>query len=220
METPSQVVHLGAITGHLWHAFKHLGETVFAPLGLFYVMYVTTGLTGGLIAALVWGVGAVAVRAVLRVRIPMVLLITTGILVLRTIVGFATGSSFPYFLEPSLQNFLVALLFLGSLLFERSLIAKLADDFCLLPPSLFSNARVQRFFRRVSLLWALVFTINGLTTLWALAQATLGHFLLASTAGSFSLVALAAVASVWWLRRELRGEGITLRFSRKAAPAA
>lgn len=219
MQKPSQVVHLDALSAHLWHAAKHLGETVIAPLALFYVLFNLTGLTGGLIAALVWGVGAVAVRAVLRVKIPMVLLLTTGILVVRTVVGFVTGSSFLYFLEPSLQNFLVALLFLGSLLFERTLIAKLADDFCVLPPSLIGNARVQRFFRRVSLLWALVFTINGFTTLWALAQATIGHFLLASTAGSFSLVAVAAVASVWWLRRELHGEGITLRFSRKAVPA-
>ena len=219
MQKPSQVGHLDALAAHLWHVAKHLGDTVIAPLALFYVLFNLTGLTGGLIAALVWGVGAVAVRAVLRVKIPMVLLLTTGILVVRTVVGFATGSSFLYFLEPSLQNFFVALLFLGSLLFERTLIAKLADDFCVLPPSLIGNARVQRFFRRVSLLWALVFTINGFTTLWALAQATIGHFLLASTAGSFSLVAVAAVASVWWLRRELHGEGITLRFSRKAVPA-
>ncbi|MCX2730064.1 hypothetical protein OOZ19_07415 [Saccharopolyspora sp. NFXS83] len=216
MQKPSQVVHLDALPSHLWHAAKHLGETVIAPLVLFYVLFTFTGLTGGLIAALAWGLGAVAVRLALRVQVPLVLMLTTGVLVVRTVVGFVTNSSFLYFLEPSLQNFLVALLFLGSLLFERTLIAKLADDFCILPPSLIGNARVQRFFRRVSLLWALVFTINGFTTLWALAQATIGHFLLASTAGSFSLVAVAAVASIWWLRRELHGEGITLRFAGRA----
>lgn len=44
---------------------------------------------------------------------------------------------------------------------RRPLIARLADDFCAFPVALTSNLRVQRFFRRVSLLWALVFLTNG-----------------------------------------------------------
>jgi hypothetical protein len=40
----------------------------------------------------------------------------------------------------------------------------------------------------------------------------LGDFLMVTTAGSFTLVGIAAVVSLLWFRRELRGEGIRLRF--------
>ncbi|WP_249124958.1 VC0807 family protein [Saccharopolyspora erythraea] len=213
------VVHLDGLASHLWHAAKHLGETVFVPLLLFYVLFRLTDLTGGLLAALGWALAALVVRLVLRAPVPMVLWATTALLVARTALGFATGSSFVYFLEPSLQNFLLALALLVTLRLENPFLVKLAGDFCVLPPELIGNTRVQWFFRRVSVLWAAVFTVNGLTTLWALAQATIDHFLLVSTVGSFGLVAVAAVASLLWFRRELRGEGIQLRFGRRPAAA-
>ncbi len=214
-----RTIHLEALPAHLWHACKHLVETAVAPLLLFYLLFSLTGLTGGLLAALGWAVAALAWRLVRRAPIPGILLITTGLLVVRTVVGFMTGSSFLYFLEPSLQNFLFAAVLLATLPFERSFLAKLADDFCAFPPTLTRNARVQRFFRRVSLLWAVVFTVNGLTTLWALAQATLADFVVVTTGGSFTLIALAAAASLLWFRRELRGEGIKLSFGRRPAAA-
>ncbi len=84
---------------------------------------------------------------------------------------------------------------------------------CGSPPGCWwSDLRVQRFVRRVSLLWALVFLTNGVATLWVLARATLGDFLMVTTAGSFTLVRIAAVVSLLWFRRELRGGGIRLRF--------
>jgi hypothetical protein len=63
----------------------------------------------------------------------------------------------------------------------------------------------------VSLLWALVFVTNGVTTLYILAKATVGDFLMVSTAGSYSVVGIAIVISLVWFRRSLRGEGIVLR---------
>ncbi|MGP4016989.1 VC0807 family protein [Saccharopolyspora sp. 5N708] len=210
-------VDLHGLPAQLWHAAKHLVETVLAPLLLFCLLFKLTGFTGGLLAALGWVAAAMTFRLVVGAKIPVVLWLTTVVLVARTVLGLVTGSTFVYFLEPSLQNFLIAIVLLVTLPFERTFLAKVAGDFCLLPAELTGNVRVQRFFRRVSLLWALVFTINGLTTLWALAQAKLGSFLVVSTAGSFSLVAVAAVASLLWFRRELRGQGIRLRFAKHPA---
>lgn len=210
-------VHLDGVVEHLWHAVKHLVETAVAPLLLFYLLFHFTGLTGGLLAALAWAAGALTWRLVRGVRIPMVLLITTGLLVVRSVLGYFTHSPFFYFIEPSLQNFLIAGIFLVTMPFERTLIGKLADDFCGLPPTVTRNARVQRFFRRVSVLWALVFLVNGVGTLWALAESTIGEFLLVSTAGSWSVVALAAIGSIAWLRRVLHGEGIRIRFGARTA---
>jgi hypothetical protein len=212
MNPRAQVIHLGALSSRLRQAVRHLFEVVLAPLGLFYLLLTLTNLTGGLLAALAWALGALGCRALTRSPIPAVLWLTTALLVIRTAIGYATGSVFLYFLQPTLQNFVIAFGLLATLGLRRPLIARLADDFCAFPVALTSNLRIQRFFRRVSLLWALVFLTNGAATLWVLARATLGNFLMVTTAGSFTLVALAAAVSLLWFRRELRGEGIRLRF--------
>ncbi|MBW0009122.1 MAG: hypothetical protein JO063_03220, partial [Pseudonocardiales bacterium] len=180
-----QVIHLGALSGQLRQAARHLFEVVLAPLGLFYLLLTFTNLTGGLFAALGWALAALVRRVLTRSPIPTVLWLSTGLLVVRTAIGYATGSVFLYFLQPTLQNFLIAFVMLVTLGLRRPLIARLADDFCAFPLALTSNLRVQRFFRRVSLLWALVFLTNGAATLWVLARATLGDFLMVTTAGSF-----------------------------------
>lgn len=177
-----------------------------------------TNLTGGLLAALAWALGALVCRMLTRSPIPAVLWLTPAAGDPHRI-GYITGSTFLYFLQPTLQNFVIAGVLLATLGLRRPLIARLADDFCAFPTALTSNLRVQRFFRRVSLLWALVFLANGMATLWVLARATIGNFLMVTTAGSFTLVALAAAVSLLWFRRELRGEGIRLRFGVAATPA-
>jgi hypothetical protein len=217
MHSRTQVIHLGALSGQLRQVAQRLFEVVLAPLGLFWLMLSLTNLTGGLLAALSWALGALLCRLLTRSPIPAVLWLTTGLLVIRTAIGYATGSAFLYFLQPTLQNFVIAFVLLGTVGLRRPLIARLADDFCAFPAALTSNLRVQRFFRRVSLLWALVFLTNGAATLWVLARATLGNFLMVTTAGSFTLVGVAAAVSLLWFRRELRGEGIRLRFGVAAA---
>jgi intracellular septation protein A len=216
MTSPSEIIHLGALPGQLRQVAQHLVEGVLAPLGLFYLMLTLTNLTGALLAALGWGLAALVSRLVTRSPIPAVLALTTGLLVVRTAIGYITGSVFLYFLQPTLQNFLIAFVLLITLRLRRPLIARLADDFCAFPAALTGNVRVQRFFRRVSLLWALVFVTNGITTLYVLARATVGDFLLVTTAGSFTLVGLAALVSLLWFRRELREAGIRLRFGAAA----
>ncbi len=221
MDEPSPVmIHLGSLGSQLRHAARNLLETVLVPLGLFYLLLTLTGLNGGLFAALGWGLAAIAWRVVRRSPVPAVLLLTTGMLVVRTIIGYFTGSVFLYFLQPTLQNFLIAFVLLVSIPLRRPVLARLADDFCAIPASLTGHPTVQRFFRRVSLLWALVFIANGVATLWTLARATLEEFLLVTTVGKFSLVILAAVVSLLWFRYELRRGHIRVRLRiRPASPA-
>lgn len=211
MPEPPLTIDLGTLGAQLRRAVRNLLETVLVPLGLFYLLLTLTGLTGGLFAALGWGLAAVAWRLVRRSPVPALLLLTVGMLVLRTAIGYTTGSVVMYFLAPTLQNFLIAFLLLVSIPFNRPVLARLADDFCAFPVALTGHPGVRRFFRRVSLLWALVFIANGVATLWMLARATLEEFLLVTTVGKFGLVALAAVASLVWFRRALGGEGVALR---------
>ncbi|MGH3438594.1 MAG: VC0807 family protein [Sciscionella sp.] len=204
-------VHLPSLRALLRNGGQHLLESTLIPLGLFYLLLVLSGFHGGLIAAMAWSAAAIGRRAVLRKPIPAVLLLTTALLLARTVIGYCTGSVFLYFLQPTLQNFLVGFVFLATASFGRPLLGKLANDFCAFPETISGHPHVQRFFKRVSLLWALVFVTNGVTTLFVLARETVGDFLMISTAGSYSLVGLAAIGSLWWFRRSLRGEGIVLR---------
>ncbi|MBA8824552.1 hypothetical protein FHX42_001899 [Saccharopolyspora lacisalsi] len=56
-----------------------------------------------------------------------------------------------------------------------------------------------------------MFVTNGAAIPWTLARATFEDFLLVTTAGSCALVGVAAVVSLLWTRRELRGAGVRPR---------
>ncbi|MGW4486718.1 VC0807 family protein [Amycolatopsis sp. NPDC004368] len=200
---------------------RHLLESTLVPAGLFYLLLTLVSFDSGVIAALCWSVVVVVTRLALRKPVPAVLWLTSALLIARTALGLATGSAFLYFLQPTLQNFVIASLFLVSAPFNKPLLARLAGDFCSFPDTLSGHPGMRRFFQRVSVLWALVFAVNGSVTLVMLARATVGNFLMVSTAGSYTLVGLAIVGSLWWFRRSLRSEGIVLRMaSRKPALTA
>jgi intracellular septation protein A len=204
-------IHLPSLGSLLRHAGRPLLESTLVPLALFWLLFSRIGFTAGLYGALGWSGLAIGCRVALGRRLPTILLVSTALLVVRTVVGLATGSAFLYFLQPTAQNFVFALALLVTVGVDRPLLAKLADDFCAFPASLTRHPGVKRFFRRVSLLWAAVFLINGVTTLTVLATRTVGDFLVVSTAGSWSVVALGIALSLWWFRRCLAGEGIRLR---------
>ncbi|NMH97584.1 hypothetical protein HF526_09700 [Pseudonocardia sp. K10HN5] len=210
-------IHLPSIGSLLRHAGRPLLESTLIPLGLFWLLFTQLGFDAGLVGALGWSALAVGRRLVLRRRLPAILIISTLLLIIRTVVGLCTGSAFLYFLQPTVQNFVFALALLVTIGFDRPLLAKLADDFCVFPEAVTGNRGIKRFFRRVSLLWALVFVVNGVTTLTVLATRTVGDYLMVSTAGSYSVVALGIGLSLWWFHRSLAGEGLRLRIG---APAA
>jgi intracellular septation protein A len=204
-------IHLPPIRALVAHLGRHVLEAALVPAGLFYLLFALTGLGGAIIAALSWSLAAVGFRLVRRKPVPAILIITTVVLIGRTIVGLWTGSVLLYFLQPTLQNFVLAAGLLASAPLRRPFLARLANDFCAFPDALSGHPLMRRFFQRVSLLWALVFAINGAGTLLALAEATLGDFLVISTAGSYTLVTLSALGSLWWFRRSVRSAGIVLR---------
>lgn len=210
------MIHLPPLKELAWRGFRHLLEAALVPAGLFYLLFWLTGFSGAVVAGLCWSVAAVGYRIARRKPLPAVLLITTAILAGRTVVGLLTGSVMIYFLQPTLQNFVFAAALLASAPLRKPVLARLADDFCAFPHALSKHPRVRRFFQRVSLLWALVFVVNGAGTFVALANATLGDFLVISTAGSYTLIAVAAGLSLFWFRRCVRGAGITLRLGHRA----
>jgi hypothetical protein len=203
------------------HAVPRVIEGTVVPLALFLVTLRLVGVWGAMAAGLAWGYGLIALRVVLRRRVPGILLIGTATLTARTILAAASGSTFVYFLQPTLGTAAVAAAFLLSVAFDRPLASRLADDFCPIPADLRANAHVRRFFRQISLLWAFIQGMNVAVTLWLLFTQSIGTYVVAKTALSSTLTVSAIIISTLWFRHSMARNGIVVTFAswRRAARA-
>lgn len=216
------VVRLPALGVQLWHGAKHLLEATVIPLGLFYVLFTFAGLHPAVLVALGWALAVLAWRVVTGRSVSALLILMIVLLGLRTGIGYVTGSVYLYFLLPVVQDSAIGVAFLVMLPFRSPLLARLAADLCVFPPQVTDSDRVRRFFRRASVLWAVVFLACGGLTLWLLSTVSLGVFLITGPGSTYALVGLTVVASVLWFRRTLRAEGIQLQLPMRLrdAPAA
>lgn len=204
-------------------AIRHLLENALAPLGVFYLALVTLGQTWAFISALVLCWAIVAYRLVRRQPVPALLLLGAALITARGVIGLLTGSIFLYFLQPSLGNFAIGAVFLLSVPASLPLAGRLAGEFCGFSDDVVRHQRLRSFFRRVSLLWAGVFCLNGAVAIWMLVSVPIGQYLLLSTTSSTSVIVLAATGSLWWFRRCMHRAGMQVRLGDRVlghAPAA
>jgi hypothetical protein len=186
------------------------------------VVLVLAGFRGAILAALGWSYLAMARRIVRRQRVPGLLILGIVLVSLRTIISFVTGSAFLYFVQPTAGTFLVAVLFLGSVLAGRPLAQHLAHDFLPLDPALVARPYVRKFFMRISLLWALVLLTNASFVLWLLLESSLRAFVIERSVVSAVLTIGGVVLSTLWFLRTMRGQGIAVHWSNnglRMAPA-
>jgi intracellular septation protein A len=207
------VLHLPSPRAFVRHALPSLIESTIGPAVLFYLVLVTAGFRGALIAALAWSYLAAGRRLVRRQRVSGMLLLGLLLISLRTLVAFATGSAFLYFVQPTAGTFLVAVIFLVTAMARRPLIERLAHDFCPLDPELFKRDFLRRFFLRVSLLWAVVLTTQAGFVLMLLLRSSLRAFVIERTLVSGVLTAGGITLSVLWFVRSMRQHGIAVRFN-------
>jgi len=207
------ILRLPSLRAFVRHAGPPLLESTIVPGVLFYVVLVTAGFEGALVAALGWSVLALGHRLVRRRRVPAVLVLSVVLVALRTVVAYATGSAFLYFVQPTASTFLVALVFLGSALVRRPLIERLAHDFCPLDPEMFSRPFVRRFFLRLSLLWCVVLTTQAGFVMWLLLASSVRSFVVERSVVSAVLTLGGIALSTSWFVRVMREAGIVVRFS-------
>jgi hypothetical protein len=171
------------------------------------------GVWGAMAAGLAWGYGLIGLRLLLRRRVPGVLVIGTATLTARTLIAAISGSTFVYFLQPTLGTAAIAAAFLLSVPLDRPLAGRLAADFCPIPADFRANTHVRRFFRQVSLLWAFTQAINVGLTLWLLFTQSLATYVVAKTAASSTLTVSAIIISTLWFRRSMARHGIVVTFA-------
>src|SRR3954452_3344495 len=148
--SPSLTVDLPSWRSVAKQGARHLLENTVAPLGAFYLALMTLGLTWAFISGLALCYGTVALRLIRRQKVPALLLLAVALITARAVIGLATGSVFLYFLQPSLGNFAIGALFLGTVAIGRPIIAKLAGEFCGSPQEVVGHHRLRTFFRQAS----------------------------------------------------------------------
>jgi intracellular septation protein A len=190
------------------HAAPRFIEGTVVPLVLFVVLLRVVGVWGAMVAGLAWVYTAIAVRLVMRKRVPGILMLGAVTLTARTIITAVSGSIVVYFLQPSLGTMLVAGAFLLSVPLDRPLAGRLANDFCPLPDDMHANLHVRRFFRQISLLWAFAQAANAAITVYLLFSQSLGTFVVLRSVVSSSVTITAIVASALWFKRSMKRNGI------------
>jgi intracellular septation protein A len=202
---PAAEVEQGPVHPSLPAVLRRVGLNLLVacvvPGVLFFTLFVTAGVWVAIGCALLWAYGALAVRWLTGRRTSGMLVLTAGVLTVRTLVALAADSTFVYFLQPVLTDLALGAAFLVSALTARPVVARLAGDFYPLTDELHARCGVQRLFRRLTLLWAGALLGKATVVLTLLLSQPLATFVLAKTVvvpltngGCILLTVLAATA--------------------------
>jgi intracellular septation protein A len=197
-------VHLPPLRDLALRAVPRLVEGVLVPTALFLLLLHVAGVSAAIVGGFAWTLSVIVVRRLLGRRIPTMVLVGVGLLLARTLLGLATGSSFLYFLQPTLGTATVGLVLLGSALLGRPLVLRLARDFCPLPADTMGDPHLRRFFLGISFFWGVTNLVNAGVTLWLLVSQSVGTYVVTRTAMSWSLTIVGVGISVLWFTRVLR----------------
>lgn len=187
---------------------------VVAPAVLFWTTMVVFNVFVAVSAALAWMCGAMCWRRARGKPVSRLLLLTLGIMTVRTAFTLVTGNTFVYFVQPVFADAAVATIFLGSLLTVRPLVARLAPDFYPMDEALADRPGIKRLFRRLTLLWGLVVIAKGTATLWLLLSQSTVDFVLFKSAAVITLTFLAVVVTIVLSAQVGRDEGLIGRSAR------
>jgi hypothetical protein len=185
-----------------------LGTAVFAPAALLWLMLVVFNVATAVLVALGWMVGAMCWRWGTGRPVSGLLLLTLGIMTIRTAFTLITGNTFIYFVQPVFADFAVAAIFLGSLWLDRPVIARLAPDFYPMETAVAERPEMRKLFGRLTLMWGLVILVKGCVTLWLLETLGTINFVLIKGGAIITLTLTAATVTVVWSVIVGRQEGL------------
>ncbi|MFC4588100.1 DUF3159 domain-containing protein [Sphaerisporangium corydalis] len=185
------------------HAVPRVLEGMILPVAVFYAGLLVAGIHGGLVMAVGWVYGGVALRLVRRKAVPGTVLLAMLAITVRAALALVTGDVVIYFLQPTLGVFCASLAFLTTAAAPRPLIQRVTTDLVPLPDHLIHDPRMRRFFVRLSLLWGAVQFVNGSLSLWLLFSESIETYLIVRTAAVAVLMVLAAGASLLAFKRVL-----------------
>jgi uncharacterized membrane protein len=185
-------------------------------LGLPLIAYVVGAWLAGRNVGLLASVAAIWLTAIFRKvvtgSVPGLLVISAVVLTIQTVAAVATGDLWIFLLHFPMGNLALCVLFALGARGPNPLCAKLAAEVIALrhPGHL---PGLNRFFQRVTLVWAAIFLLLGATLGALLATQSVPRFLELSTVATVALLAAGAVGCMLWFRIVLRRLGLGLRFA-------
>lgn len=193
-----------------------LARTVLVSLLPMAVFYTTLSLYGVRAAALVtaglYYVGLLS-RVIRRQPVLAAALLAAGLLALRTIIVFITGSAFIYFLQPVAGTVAVATAFAATALAGRPVLERLAHEFCPIAPELSHHLRSAQFFNWLSLVWTVTYGINAVGTVWLLTTSSLHGFIMVKAFLGPLLTSTAALITFLLFRSTVRRRNLRISWA-------
>jgi hypothetical protein len=196
---------LGAVVRHVGAS---LLLAIIIPSALFYTCLRLGDIWAALGAALVWCYGAMAWRLSTRQRCSALLWLTAIGLTAKTIFSVTTGSTFVYFLQPAVTDFVIAVIFLVSLSGARPIVARVAADFYPMTEDVAARPRVQRLFWHLTLMWAVLCLIQAGVTVWLLEKASMDTFVAARFGVTTGFAVTGAAVTIMFAARIAKSEGL------------
>jgi uncharacterized membrane protein len=181
------------------------------PAGIFYSVLMLSGVWVAIGIALCWQYGALAWRAMTGRRTSGLLVFAAAVMTGRTVVSFAADSPFLYFLQPVVTDCLIGSAFLASLFASRTIVARLAGDFYPMTDDVAARPGIQRLFRLLTAMWALLYLGKGSLTLWLLLSQSLETFVLVKSVSVLAINLGAAAATVVIAVAVGRREGLVVQ---------
>jgi hypothetical protein len=184
----------------------NLIEATVIPAVMFYVVVRTVNAPIAMAAVLAWAFIAIMRRVVTATPVPVILVLATLGLTVRTLVGLVSGSTFAYFVQPVATTVALAVVFLGSVLVGRPVIARLAHDFCPITPEVAARPAVLRLFGGLTVLWAGVHLVTAAITFGMLVSMPVDTFVALKTLACLGVTVGAIVVTILWALRVVRSE--------------
>ncbi|MFM8303286.1 MAG: VC0807 family protein [Actinomycetota bacterium] len=187
------------------HALPRVLEGAVIPTALFLTLLHLGGQSWAIVGTFLWSTVAIGTRVARGRRVPTLLLLGLGALALRTALALAAGSSFVYFLQPTLATATAGVVILASALVGKPVVLRIARDFCPVPEDAMAHGHLRRFFLGISVVWGVTQLVNAGVTLWLLLSQSLGTFVVARTTFGSSMSAAAIGVTALWFQRLRRG---------------
>jgi len=192
----------------------NLAESLGLPLLAYAVGARLGGQGPGMAAAAAMAWLTAAIRKVLTGSIPGLLVISGLVLTLQAVLVLATGSVLLFLLQFPVANLALCIAFAWTAPTGRPLVAQLAAEVVALRQPSAAHPGLDRFFRRVTWLWAGIFAASAIGLAVLLTAVPTPVFLLLTTLVTVAGVAAGTLLSVLWFIRMLRRCGLRVRFGR------
>jgi uncharacterized membrane protein len=220
MTGPAQVIDLPEWRPVVRQVFTTVTLLSALPMGVFYVALSLWGPRAAALATVCLYYGVLLLKVLRRKPILAAALLTAGLLSLRTVIMFLTGSAFVYFLQPVAGTVALATVIAASAFAGRPVLDRLAHEFCPFPAVLSARLREQRFFARVSAVWAVTYLVNAVGTIWLLRSMSVGGFVVLKSVLGPALTTTAVAASLLYFQLAMRRQHVHVRWRQRAAPTS